>query len=70
MEEKEIRGFSIPALLLVTGTCFLLFTLALRILDGVIMKFFLETGFLTFLAGVITGVFILIRKKPQERSIS
>ena len=66
MEEKDIRGFSIPALLLVTGTCFLSFALVLKILDGVIMTFFLDTGFFTFLAGVITGVGIVTRKKSQE----
>ncbi|HMK27909.1 MAG TPA: hypothetical protein VK483_17880 [Chitinophagaceae bacterium] len=66
MEEKNIRAFSIPALLLVTGTCFLSFALLLKILDGVIMTFFLDTGFLTFLAGVIAGVFIMIRKRSKE----
>jgi len=66
MEEKNISAFSIPALLTVTGTCFLSFALALKILDGVIITFLLDTGFLTFLAGVITGVFIMIRKKPCE----
>ena len=66
MDEKDINGFSIPTLLLTTGASFLLFALVLRILDGVIMKFFIDTGVLAFLAGVITGVFILIRKKTQE----
>jgi len=66
MEKKEIREFSIPAMLLVTGFCFLSFALVLRILDGVSMKFFRRTGFIIFLSGVLTGVHILIDKKKRR----
>ena len=70
MEEKEMREFSLPALLLVTGFCFLSFALVLRVLDGVNMKLFFMIGFITFVSGFITGVFILIDKKAEQRSKS
>ncbi len=68
MEEKEMGEFSLPALLLVTGFCFLTFALVLRILDGINMKLFLRIGFITFISGVSTGVCILLDKKTEQRS--
>lgn len=68
MEEKEMREFSLPTLLLVTGFCFLSFALVLQILDGVNMRLFLWIGFIIFVSGLLTGVYILIDKKTKQRS--
>jgi hypothetical protein len=67
MEEKEMEGFSLTTLFLVTGFCFLSFALALRILDSVTNKLFLWIGFITFVSGVLTGTCILIDKKTEQR---
>jgi hypothetical protein len=67
MKEKEKKEYSLPTLLLVTGCCFLLFAIFLRILDGVSVKFFLRTGFIIFVSGVLTGTYILMHKKTEQR---
>ena len=63
MEEQIKNEFSVPALLLVTGTCFLSFDLALSILDGVNSKFLLWFGLITLMAGVLTGTIVCFGKK-------
>lgn len=65
MEEEVKSEFFLTALLLVTGFCFLTFALSLRILDGVNSKFFLWFGIITFMAGVLTGAFMLFEKKAE-----
>lgn len=54
-EQQDIKSFSLAALLLVTGFCFLLFTLLLRIADGVSTRLFLWIGIVTFVAGLLAG---------------
>ena len=66
MDEKEKEEYFLTDLLLVTGFCFLSFTMALRILDSVNMKLFLWIGFITFVSGVLTGTCILIDKKQYS----
>ncbi len=66
MEEREGRAFSLPALLLVTGFCFLSFAQVIKILDGIHTQFFLVTGLTSFVLGVLTGVCILIDKKQKS----
>ena len=65
MEEKEMKGFSLMTLFLVTGLCFLSFTLFLRIIDDIIIKNFLWIGLITFSLGLLTGADILIYKKTK-----
>ncbi len=66
MEEEVKIKFFLPALLLVTGLCFLAFDLALWILDGVNMTFFLWFGLITFMTGLLTGVFTMFEKRQNS----
>ena len=66
MEEKEVSIFSLTALLLVTGFCFLSFALALKILDGVTNKLFIWTGIICLASGVLTSLCIFIDKKQNS----
>jgi hypothetical protein len=70
MKKKESIEYFLPALLLVTGFCFLSFAMVLKILDGVNTKFFLRAGFTILLAGAFSGLCILIDKKTELRSRS
>jgi hypothetical protein len=67
VEDKEIKSFSLPALLIVTGISFLLFALGFRILDGDKMKLFLEIGFISFVAGVVARCYMLIARKQNSK---
>ena len=63
MEELKMRKFSLLALLFVTGLSFLLFTLYVKIAEGVIIELFLWTGIISLFAGLLAGMGILIKKK-------
>ena len=63
MEKNEDREYSLPTLLLVTGFCFLSFALGLKIFDGLNMKLFFRIGFLIFISGILSGVYIFIDKR-------
>lgn len=67
MEEKENIEFSLPALLLVTGFCFLSFGLILKILDGVNMTLFFRIGFITFASGILTGVYFIAKRTERNQ---
>ncbi len=61
--------FSIAAFLLVTGFCFLSFTMILRLLDGIFIISFLLFGLTTFILGLLTAAAMFLgRKKKQVKS--
>jgi hypothetical protein len=60
MEEKEMKEFTLPALLLVTGVSFLLFDVFLRISYGAGNKFFLCAGMMILSSGIFAAASILI----------
>ncbi len=61
--------FSIAAFLLVTGFCFLSFTMLLRLLDGIVVLPFLWIGLTTFILGLLTAAALFSgRKKKQVKS--
>ncbi len=66
MEEIEEKDFSLPTLLWVTGFCFLSFTLLIRILDGVIITFFMWFGLATFVSGSLSEAVILLTSKKNK----
>jgi hypothetical protein len=61
-EIKEMRDFSLAALLLVTGFCFLLFTWIIKFLEGLFIQAFLWIGLTTFILGLLAGAVILIAR--------
>lgn len=65
-EKNDISQSFLNDLLLVTGICFLLFTLLLKILDGIIIKPFFWIGFTSFGVGLVAWVFFLINKKIRK----
>jgi len=68
MEEKEIKEFTLPALLLVTGICFLLFDLFLRITQSAGNKLFLCIGIITLSCGVVITASVLINYANKAKS--
>ncbi len=53
MKNKEEKGISLVNLLIVTGVCFLGFTLCMKLLDGVTIKLLLDIGLATLGLGIL-----------------
>jgi len=71
MEEKELKQFSWTGLFLVTGICFLIFSIAMRILEGQTVPFFTWIGIACMLLGSLNGIgtFIMRAEHKKEESI-
>lgn len=65
MEEKDMKGFYLLALFLVTGFCFLSFTVFLSIINELNNNTFLWIGVIFFGLGVITGADMIIYHKKS-----
>jgi hypothetical protein len=63
MEEKEMKLFSWFALFLVTGTCFLAFTVFLFLINELYSFTFLWTGLILFGLAIGTGTMLLLNRK-------
>ncbi len=59
-QEKDWGGYSWTVGLLITGLCFLGFSLAMRLMDGRHLPLFLYGGFALIIAGVAHGIWMKI----------
>jgi hypothetical protein len=55
-EEKDINAFSWPTLFIVTGISFFLFFLILKLVEGQHKSFFLYTGAISFVCGLLAWI--------------
>jgi hypothetical protein len=68
-EDRRLNEFSTSNFLLVTGLSFLVFTGVMRLLDGVIIRFLLMIGLVSFGLGVLGSLLkLLVRKINANRS--
>jgi hypothetical protein len=66
MEDKELKKFSLTALLFVTGISFFIFSKALWLIDGIRLPLFNWIGVIAVLSGSLNMIFsMLIRSKEK-----
>jgi hypothetical protein len=66
MEEKELKKFSLTALLIVTGISFFIFSKALWLIDGIRLPLFNWIGIIAILSGLLNMICgMLIRSKEK-----
>ena len=65
-KKKMDRAFSITNFLFVTGVCFLLFTGAMRVLDGVTIKILLKIGLACLGLGIVALFFKWLGRNPNN----
>ena len=60
MDKKEIREFSWPGLFLVTGSCFLAFSILLKFLNGSYPDIFIRVSLVSVALGILSWLGKLI----------
>ena len=68
MEEKEMKEFSWTGMFLVTGFCFFLFRLILKILDGTEPRIFLMIGSVSLFLGLLNAAAARSMSRTHDKS--
>lgn len=66
MDENELKHYYWPVLFLVTGFCFLLFSIILQWLEGVRQPVFIWAGIVSIVIGLLTCVLSLNKKSEKN----
>lgn len=66
MEEKELKKFSLTALLFVTGICFFIFGKALWFIDGTRLPIFTRIGIITILLGFFNMIRGMLTRSQEK----
>jgi hypothetical protein len=66
MEEKELKKFSLTALLFVTGISFFIFSKALWLIDGTRLPLFNWIGIIAVLLGLLNMIRNMMTKSEEK----